>query len=216
MCKKICLVKKDPSLPDAPGNWIVMNGYEFCKFLKTPDGANRKRNFVSMPPFDYDDPNDIWYVIEYGQKKHRKKVKSQENHAHYTKKNEFDYPIDIVSYSHMMDDGQEDDYEHLMIDPDCFVEDDAMDNLQWYEVLLAIDQLSEFDQEVITSFYLGEKPETENEYAKRHGITQGSAHERKDRAIKNLRLIVCDQDLCYDEAQIAEDQKMLITNTNKN
>lgn len=216
MCKKICLVKKDPSLPDAPGNWIVMNGYEFSNFLKTSNGAQRKGNFVSMPPFDYDDPNDIWYVIEYGRKKRRKKVKSQENRAHYVKKNEFDYPLEIVSYSHMLDDGQEDDYEHLMIDPDCFVEDDAVDNLQWYEVLTAIDQLSEFDREVITSFYLRKVPETENEYAKRHGITQGSAHERKDRAIRNLRLIVCDQDLYFDEAQTSTDQQGPINNTNRN
>lgn len=190
MCKKICLVKKDPSMPDAPSNWIVMNGYEFCMFLKTPDGAQRRKNFVSMPPFDYDDPDDIWYVIEYGQRKRRKKVKSQENHAHYTKKNAFDYPLEIVSYSHMMDDGQEDDYEHLMIDPDCFVEDDAVDNLQWYEVLSAVERLTEFDREVINSFYLCASPEKEAEYAKRHGITNGAAHARKKKAVTNLRSIV--------------------------
>ncbi|MBQ6481683.1 MAG: sigma-70 family RNA polymerase sigma factor [Anaerolineaceae bacterium] len=216
MCKKICLVKKDPSLPDAPGNWIVMNGYEFCTFLKTPDGAQRKRNFVSMPPFDYDDPNDIWYIIEYSRRKRRKKAKSQENRAHYVKKNEFEYPLEIVSYSHMLDDGQEDDYEGLMIDPDCFVEDDAVDKLQWYEVLTAIDQLSEFDREVISSFYLCKIPETESEYAKRHRITQGSAHERKDRAIRNLRLIVCDQNMYCDEVPLGADQQKTINNTNKN
>lgn len=204
MCKKICLVKKDPSLPDAPGNWIVMNGQEFSKFLETPDGAQRSNNFVSMPPFDYDDPNDIWYIIEYSGRKRRKKAKSQENRAHYVKKNEFDYPLEIVSYSHMLDDGQEDDYEHLMIDPDCCVEDDAVDNLQWYEVLCAVERLTEFDREVITSFYLRRVPETENKYAKRHGITNSAAHARKKKAVANLRSIV-QFECMYREREVSDE-----------
>lgn len=213
MCKKICLVKKDPSLPDSPNNWVVMNGFEFYLFLKTPDGALRKKNFVSMPPFDYDDPDDIWYVIEYGRKK-RKLARKQANRAHYVKQQEFDYPLEIVSYSHMLDDGREDDYEHLMTDPDCFVEDDAVDSLQWHEVQVAIGRLTESDREVITSFYLSNAPETESRYAERHGITQGGAHRRKCRAIRNLRLIVHDQNMYCDDENPESDQHDSINYSN--
>lgn len=190
MCKYIWLVKKDLSLPDSPDNWIVMNGQEFEQFLKTEDGINRKNNFVSMPPPSKDDPSEIWYFVEYCEKDQKAAARSSENRKHYVKTQEFDYPLEIISYSHMNEDGLEDDYEALMVDRDCFVEDDAMDNLIWQEVLIAIGRLNDFDREIIRCFYLNKQPEKEREYARRCDISQYAAHKRKVMAINNLREIL--------------------------
>lgn len=189
MCKKICLVKKDLLLPEAPDNWIIMNGFEFYIFIHSEEGQKRKKNFVSMPPFDYDDPEDIWYIIEYPGHK-RKAVKKQANRAHYVKTQEFDFPIEILSYSHMNEDGLEDDYEALMVDPYCFVEEDALEKLQWAEVLLAIDKLNELDRSVIQDYFLGAAPMSLREYAKKHDVNTYIARKRKLSALQSLKQII--------------------------
>ena len=43
--RKIYLVKKNPELPVNGNNWIVMNGFEFMKFIQTPEGRERRKCF---------------------------------------------------------------------------------------------------------------------------------------------------------------------------
>ena len=45
--RKIYLVKKNPELPVNGNNWIVMNGFEFMKFIQTPEGRERRKCFGS-------------------------------------------------------------------------------------------------------------------------------------------------------------------------
>ena len=45
--RKIYLVKKNPELPVNGNNWIVMNGFEFMKFIQTPEGRERRKCFAT-------------------------------------------------------------------------------------------------------------------------------------------------------------------------
>lgn len=40
--KKVYLVKKNPEMPAGRDNWIVMNSYEFYKFMETTEGKKRR------------------------------------------------------------------------------------------------------------------------------------------------------------------------------
>ena len=53
--RKIYLVKKNPELPVNGNNWIVMNGFEFMKFIQTPEGRERRKCFGQLDACSVDD-----------------------------------------------------------------------------------------------------------------------------------------------------------------
>ena len=53
--KKVYLVKKNPEMPAGRDNWIVMNSYEFYKFMETTEGKTRRPNFGQLDGCDVDD-----------------------------------------------------------------------------------------------------------------------------------------------------------------
>lgn len=60
---KTYLVKKDINKPDVQDNWIIMNGYEFARFMETEDGRRRKKNFAKL---DRCDECDDAIIVECG------------------------------------------------------------------------------------------------------------------------------------------------------
>ena len=59
--KRIYLVKKDPNMPPSEDNWIYMNQYQFCRFVETPEGKQRKNNFGQINAVDQE---DLLYIVE--------------------------------------------------------------------------------------------------------------------------------------------------------
>ena len=60
--KKIYMVKKNPNMPESEDNWIMMNGYEFARFMETEEGQRRKKNFAQI---DACGEEDVIYVRTY-------------------------------------------------------------------------------------------------------------------------------------------------------
>ena len=55
------MVKKNPNMPESEDNWIMMNGYEFARFMETEEGQRRKKNFAQI---DACGEEDVIYVVE--------------------------------------------------------------------------------------------------------------------------------------------------------
>lgn len=181
---KTYLVKKDVNKPAGDGNWIVMNGYEFSRFIETEDGQRRKRNFVALDGFEV---NDVDYIIECDSKaakdfdRNRKREKrSKRIEKKYT----------VVSYHALTMEDESVYGEEIVADPSASVEETVLSKLSYTVLLEAINELDTVSRELIRQMYLNDKVLSLNEYGILHGISVPSAHKRKTKALQELKTIL--------------------------
>ena len=84
--RKIYLVKKNPELPVNGNNWIVMNGFEFMKFIQTPEGRERRKCFGQLDACSVD---DVIIIAECGIETAKKWRSEKDSHSYLSAKGMF-------------------------------------------------------------------------------------------------------------------------------
>ncbi len=187
--KKIYLVKKDPKQPAGEGNWNMLNGYEFAKFLETEEGSLRKGNFSRI---DGADNNDIIIIVESDPVTALEDDRARMLANFRAKRNE-KIGYRTVSYFGIPDEDSQFDAEDNIPDDETNVEDAVIRSLEIEALVQAIKLLPEKDQILIEEMFLKDRL-TEQKYAQKHGISQKGANKRKNAALNRLKKILEDNE----------------------
>ena len=183
--KTIYLVKKNPNL-SAEDNWIKMNGRDFYKFIKTPEGQRRKSLFVTLPACG---KKDYAIVIE-AEPDVAKEITSENNHRKHLNRESAKKGYVILSY-HAIQQTDDDFYgEELLIDDACTVEDQALHQIEIDALYNAISYLSWEDQKYVQDVYLSEERMSDQQYADLNGIERWRVMNRKAAILRDLRILL--------------------------
>ena len=183
--KKIYLVMKDTNKPADANNWLVMNGYEFAMFIKTPEGQMRKNNFGQIDACSQD---EYIIVAECGTE-YAKKWRSAKDEHDYLLSLEKEIGYKVFSYN-SLDSLDDVSGEELIADTECDVEQEVLKKIQIEELYKALTLLPASDRHLIMSLYLARNPMTEKQYAEKYGGKQTSVNYRKAKALAKLKKLI--------------------------
>ena len=178
---KTYLVKKKVDLPGGKDNWIIMNGYEFARFMETEEGRSRRKGFALLESGNEID-DDI--IIECGEKK-AKELEKERLCRYYRKKTNMNYHT--LSYDWCVAKAEVDDGDDIVADLTADVETIVMNNFINKVLYEAISTLTPQQRTLVDQLFLSDTPMTLIEYAKCHGIALASAYERKERTLIRLK-----------------------------
>ena len=178
------LVKKDVRKPNSEDNWIIMNGFEFARFMETEDGQRRKKNFARLERCG---KHDDAIVVECDEVK-AKEWERERLRELYHMCVRFNYPT--ISFDSSMLGKEACCYADIIADPTADIEQAAIRLYELEALCEAISLLNNQEIVLIHLMFLSDKPLTEKEYGEHYGICQSSAHERKIRALTKLRIIL--------------------------
>lgn len=178
---KTYLVKKNVDLPGGKDNWIIMNGYEFARFMETEEGRNRRKGFALLESGNEIDDN---IIIECGEKK-AKELEKDRLCCYYRKKINMNYHT--LSYDWCVAKAEADDGDDIVADLTTDVETIVMNNFINEVLYEAISTLAPQQRTLVDQLFLSDTPMTLIEYAKYHGIALASAYERKERTLFRLK-----------------------------
>lgn len=181
---KTYLVKKDINKPDAQNNWIIMNGYEFARFMETEEGRQRKKNFAKL---DRCDERDDAIIVECGEKKAREWERERLRELYRVCANS---KQPTISYDYHMPCKKAYCGDDFIADPATGIEEIVISNQELSHLQEAIQLLTDKEKDLIMKLFLDEEILTEQEYADACGIYQSSAHERKVRTLLKLKKIL--------------------------
>ena len=185
--KKVYLVKKNPEMPAGKDNWIVMNSYEYNKFLETPEGKKRDKGVGQLNGCDTE---DVIIFAECGEEK-AKEWRKDVNRDQYLRILKQEAGYTVFSYNAITGDQGEDlTGEDLIRDESESVEETVVVQILKEELRVAILSLTESDRDLIEKLFLREHPLTETEYAKLTGSTRNRVHERKRTVLRQLRAML--------------------------
>lgn len=178
---KTFLVKKDVNKPHSPDNWIIMNSFEFSRFMKTEDGQRRKKNFANLGQCDmYDDI----VIIECGNEKAKEWESERLGELYHRKANDV---FTTIPYDCSLPDKDNYCCEDVIPNTTVDVEDTVLKNLRKELLYEAIQLLTLKEQELIRVMYLSKAPVSLKKYAKQNNICMSSAYKRKIRAFRKLK-----------------------------
>ena len=177
---KIYLVKNTLASAQDVSEWIEMNGFDFYKFVKSPEAAGRF--FIKLPSLSAES-NDDAIVIESNETQYRQWCR-EENHKHYLKR--FKKGYTVISYHAMQ------------TDDECYGEellpDDSVDVEATVEMIMALENLADAmtklsaeEKWLIYEYFSHEKDQPG--IAAMLGITQQAVSKRVARIIEKLRKI---------------------------
>lgn len=183
--KKIYLVKKNPAI-DSKDNWIIMNGYDFAAFLKTPQGMSRKDNFGKLLSCSEDDSviiiecsvDDVAEIDRENKKRIYKERTAEEDN------------VELFSYSHHYNDDTEESGEDLLVDSETCVEDEAIALMRSTALKEAIRLLPDDERKLICAIYSPYHPVTESLYAKTQNTSRSAVNALKRKALGHLKTIL--------------------------
>ena len=181
--KKIYMVKKNPNLPESEDNWIMMNGYEFARFMETEEGQRRKKNFAQIDACGEED--DI-YVVECGEE--RAKAWRSEKDAHdYLKECEAESGIETVSFYAIDSEGEEIDLEDIVADPESDVVAEVIRKVSHDALMEALSTLSDSEYDLIFQLYLSDEPLSLSEIAERENVYVSTIMRRRDKILEKIQ-----------------------------
>ena len=183
--KRIYLIKKDTSKQKEPNNWIEMSVDEYNRFIATDDGQKRKANIAPLYGFGF---GDIDYFVEM-EPEEAKKVRSEYNRHCYLQQLEADSGIVTVSSDELdLFDGNE--KGDFFVDEDAFVDRIYEEKETTQEIQKALTMLTEKQRDIIVSLIYTDTPMKVSEYAKLKGMTSPAVIQTRDRALKQLGIIL--------------------------
>lgn len=180
--KKTYLVKKYPDMPESEENWIMMNGYEFARFMKTEDGKKRKLNFAQL---DSCGEGDDIVVVECGEKKSKEWRADKDAHDYITEQ-EVKSNVVVVSYD-ALDSEDEDTIGEELIADDYDLVADIISKIDREKLCEALKKLKPEELKLLSLLYLIDEPLTEAEYAGQKGVRHQTIHVLKKRALMKLK-----------------------------
>lgn len=185
--KKTFLVKKDPEISGREDNWIIMNAYEFARFMETEEGQRRKSSFETLDPASEDD-GIIYMECD---RKAKTAISKDRNHANYMKRIEQESGYETYSLDHAVEVGGEGETRSYMdqaIDETMDTEIMAIEEMIRRELPGAWNELDEEEQELMTALYFRDEKMTVNKYAAEHHVTRWCIRERHKSALRKMRL----------------------------
>ncbi len=185
--KKVYLVKKNPEMPAGRDNWIVMNSYEFYKFMETPEGKKRRPNFGQLDGCDVD---DVIIIAECGEETAVKWRSEKDRHDYL---NEAKEKLGYRTFSYhaiASGDGEDLTGEDLVQDEETDVEETVIIHIMKDKLRVAVMSLNAEERHLIEKMFLSENPMTEEEYAKLTGKKRPTVHYQKVQILKKLKLLM--------------------------
>lgn len=190
---KLYMVKKDANQPAYDANWIIMNGYEFARFMETEEGQQRRKRFAKL---DGCENNDVDYIIECDEVKARKidKERKRSNRARADEMKQI-----ILSINSPYENSESLCFEDTIPDLNANVEDIVICKDRNQVLHNAINSLTPMRKELIQQMFFDEHCLGLCEYASKNNIDKSTASKRKRLAFmalkKNLKKFgyVCQQ-----------------------
>lgn len=186
MTKKY-LVKKNPDLPGSEDNWIIMSGYEFCRFIETEEGQRRKDRFERIEPVGEED--DL-LIMECDHETGRE-LKKERNRADYLKKLEEELGIEFMSLNTptgYAENEEEETFLDVLVDELADTEEMALHAIIEAELPAALAELEPMELDLILALYAGTETISAAGYAAAHGLTRWSVSEMHKSALRKMRL----------------------------
>ena len=175
--KTIYLVKKDPRRPAGQDNWIIMDREAFARFLRTPQGTERKKEFGVL---GHCGGGDAVIVAECGRAGARA-WNAGRNRSRYlrqgTARRETGGVCETREYLP----------EELVPDTGPGVEEIIENRILLEQLRGAVSKLSPDERDLVLCLWLGDPPMTEAQYAGRAGLSRAQVNYRKKRVLGKLR-----------------------------
>ena len=168
--KKVFLVKKNPELPNAEDNWIVMNTYEFAMFMHTDEGKRRRACFARLDACDMD---DVIYYAECGETNARQ-WRAETDHSDYLREKWDEQEYSVYSFYGIPGTDGNCNGESLIADESCDVESNALENVEHEKLYQALSYLHPDDRELIEDMYLRGRKKTVEEMCSKYAMTRAS------------------------------------------
>ena len=181
--KKIYMVKKNPNMPESEDNWIMMNGYEFARFMETEEGQRRKKNFAQIDACGEED--DI-YVVECGEER-AKEWRSEKDAHDYLKECEVESGIETVSFDVVEVDGEELSLEEVVENPESDVVAEVIRKVAHDDLMEALSTLSDSDYDLIYQLFLSDEPLSLSEIAERENVYVSTIMRRRDKILEKIK-----------------------------
>ena len=175
--KTIYLVKKDPRRPAGQDNWIIMDREAFARFLRTPQGTERKKEFGVLGRCG---GGDAVIVAECGRAGARA-WNAGRNRSRYlrqgTERGETGGVCEM----------RENLPEEPVPDTGPGVEEIIENRILLEQLRGAVSKLSPDERDLVLCLWLGDPPMTEAQYAGRAGLSRAQVNYRKKRVLGKLR-----------------------------
>lgn len=164
-------IKKDPAVSGPDIEWIALNGKEFYQLITSP--AGKGRYFIDMDEF----------MIESTEGEY-KDWRKEKDHA--------DYLLEQESHVQLLPlhGGEEDGPGRFIQDQSASTEDQAMASIVRKALSEALSSLDEESYMIIDALILAHDRKSERDLAEEFGLSQNAVHKRKQKILKNLKLLV--------------------------
>ncbi len=183
--KTIYLVKKNPAMPKAEDNWIIMNGREFWQFISTEEGKLRSLDFGRMDPCGL---GDYAIIAECGKEDalawHRERSRQA-----YLSAQQLQKGIEVLSYELILENIDDGHYLPGMADPDSDIERPLFLKAEWESIRIAFIQLPVETQELLHALIACDTPITMSQYAASKGMPYETVRKHRKRALARLKQI---------------------------
>lgn len=184
--KKVYLVRKDPEKPAAKDNWIIMNGYEFAMFLKTPEGEKRKTKFARLEAMD--DEENIYYAECDPETK--KTWEAASHRTNYIRKVRHELEIQEYSIDWMVAGDDERSGEEMLSEKGNPVEDALFAAEELRILHEAIKKLDEKEQQIVRLLYFSGEKGHDRDVAKVLGMSPQNLQYHKKKLLMKLRSLL--------------------------
>lgn len=183
--KTIYLVKKNPDL-SSEDNWITMSFPEFQLFLKTVEGARRRKHFSII---DSADATDYRIVIETDVNKARQ-LKAEHEAKLYQARCQRESGYSVLSYHAMGENDDDLTGEELLFDNGCDVEEQAIKSIEVQRLRDAISQLTNNEQMIIHTLFFSSNGASDSQCTKKLGIPRSTLWDQKKSILAKLKKIL--------------------------
>ena len=164
-------IKKNPATSGSDVEWIAINGKEFYQLITSP--AGKGRYFIDMDEF----------MIESTEAEY-KDWRKEKDHTDYLHEQESRVQL-LPLY-----DGEDDGFGGLTLDLSASTEERAMSSIVRRALNDALGSLDEESYMIIDALILAQDRKSERDLASEFGVSQNAVHKRKNKILKNLKLLV--------------------------
>lgn len=164
-------IKKNPATSGPDVEWIAINGKEFYQLITSPTGMGRY--FIDMDEF----------MIESTEAEY-KDWRKERDHSDYL--HEQESQVQLLPLCG----GEEDGPEGFIQDQSASTEDQAMASIVRKALSEALSALDEESYMIIDALILAHDRKSERDLATEFGLSQKAINKRKQKILKNLKLLV--------------------------
>ena len=167
-------IKKNPSVDGPSVEWIAINGKEFYQLITSP--AGKGRYFIDMDDF----------MIEASEAEYLD-WRKEKNHQNYLSVQESGFQT-LSLHSDMST--QYGNSEGILPDETANTEELAIKSIVQKALFAALSTLDAESYQLIDALILSDDQKSERELALEFGLSQNAVNKRKNKILKNLKMLV--------------------------